>query len=128
MQRIVIPFAGTMGSPVNNVGDPTQLTVSGRISAVQFNLVGTDGSTSAVIQLSSSPVFVSPIQQSGLNPQEIAEFGFTYAAPIAAFVGAAGTSQMVPCDYPVTVGEQLFVNANGTGAVAFTGIMVIFIS
>ena len=126
MQRIVIPFNGQ--SDANNIGAPVQLTVSGRITAVQFNIAGADGACSTFAQLSTSPLFVSPIQQSGLNPQEIAVFGFQWAAPVSAFVGASGASQLVPCDYPVTVGEQLFINCSGTSGTALIGTMVVYLS
>jgi hypothetical protein len=125
MQRIVIPFNGVAG---NNKGAPTQLTIPGRITAVQFNTYGADGDFSGYVQLSSSPVLVTPINQSGLNPQEIAVCGFVYSAPVSAFVGAAGIAQLIPADYAVSVGEQLFVNIDGSSGTSLSGTIVVFMS
>lgn len=125
MQRIVIGFSGDG----DNIGTPVQLTVSGRITAVQFNIVGSN-STSGMLQLASSPLFVTPIQQSGLNPQEISAVNFQIlndVTPTQSRAFVTGTTQLLPADYPVTVGEQLFINTTDLNTTV-GGTVVVYLS
>jgi len=120
MQRIVISVDGS----ISNIGTPTVSTIAGRITMVQFSLACTTQSETGFVQVAVTPNLVGPIQDSGLNPPEIAQA--YYAAELsAASPGSMQQSIMVPADFPLTPGIQLFVNSQG---VTVQGNIVLFVS
>lgn len=121
MTRVVITVDGA--GP--NIGSATICPIAGRIFMAQFVVgLGTISDPGpSTIQVAVTPSFVAPIANTGLNPPEIALCGNQAGATAGGVV--ANEAMLVPCDFPVTPGVQIFVNSNGTNS--FNGYIVLMI-
>jgi hypothetical protein len=124
MQRVVIIVDGAG----DNAGSPTVLAIQGTIRAVQFAL-SPDLSIPAIgsiVQVSTQPSLSSPIQNTGQNPPEIALAVYSVlniTTATQAQVAVVAPANVIPADFPVSIGNQIFVNAR----LAVQGFIVLMI-
>jgi len=108
------------GAEGNNLGSPVQINRKGRIKAVQWNIVPAlvYGESLNVLRLQiSNAATYSAVTPQGTNSQEIASIDVGSWADDTATQAKAiaiGATMVVPCDFPVENGVQIFVNGLST--------------
>jgi len=127
MNRLVISVDGSG----NNAGAQCIPTISGRVTMVQFSLAIDDAASKAqTIQVCTQPTFTSSINDSCLNPTEIASITMQIIRVTTATEAVAALASfqcMIPADFAISPGMQLFVNIS-SGGVATAGFVTLYVS
>lgn len=117
--QILVVASGTAA----NVGTTCLIQSRGRIKAVQFSLAPNPDLGSLplgnIVSVSKSAAYINPTPTNGTNPTEIASTVVTAIGTDTATSSVLAVNNgdsVVPCDMPVSEGEQIFVATAALGS------------